>query len=79
MEKPDEKPQGKPDHPHGAPPGQAKPDGGPPPKPDNGLPEQGETEEKILREKVAKRPINPTTGKKYKKGEVPAGWNQPCE
>lgn len=75
MAKPDENPQGKPDHPHGAPPGQSKPDGGPPPKPDNDLPK----EPTILTEKAPKRPVNPVTGKKYKKGEVPAGWNQPCE
>lgn len=36
-------------------------------------------EEVILVEKAPPRPVNPATGKKYKKGEVPVGWNQPCE
>ena len=88
MTKPDEKPTGgkppvppgkpadpgKPDHPQGGPPGQDKP------KPNQDLPEPEQPEEAVpLQEKAPKRPINPATGKKYKKGEVPLGWNRPCE
>jgi len=44
MTKPEDKPE-HPEHPHGAPPGQAKPDKGPVPKPDHDLPEPEEPAE----------------------------------